>query len=115
MPRRTAQKIQRLQNKLPDLDYLSWADRGMPRPETYTVENLTDYAPRIGQLANYPGKPTKTMQREAKEVEQDKEGLRTMRVLGHNMAYLLKCLEAGKAAGVTRAPQEPPVRTNFIR
>ena len=68
MPRRTAQKIQRLQNKLPDLDYLSWADRGMPRPETYTVENLTDYAPRIGQLANYPGKPTKTMQREAKEI-----------------------------------------------
>ena len=51
----------------------------------------------------------------AEEVEQDKEGLRTMRVLGHNMAYLLKCLEAGKAAGVTRAPQEPPVRTNFIR
>ena len=51
----------------------------------------------------------------AEEVEQDKEGLRTMRVLGHNMAYLLKCLEAGKAAGVTRAPQEPPARTNFIR
>ena len=63
-----AQKIQRLQNKLPDLDYLSWADRGMPRPETYTAENLADYAPRIGQLANYPGKPTKAMQREAKEI-----------------------------------------------
>lgn len=64
----TAQKIQRLQNKLPDLDYLSWADRGMPRPEAYTAENLADYAPRIGQLANYPGKPTKAMQREAKEI-----------------------------------------------
>ena len=49
------------------------------------------------------------------EAAQDEEGLRTMRVLGHNMAYLLKCLEVGKAAGVTRAPQEPPVRTNFIR
>ena len=51
----------------------------------------------------------------AEEVEQDLEGLRTMRVLGHNMAYFLKCLEAGKAAGVPLPPKEPPARTNFIR
>ena len=38
-----------------------------------------------------------------------------MRVLGHNMAYFLKCLEAGKAAGVPFPPKEPPARTNFIR
>ena len=51
----------------------------------------------------------------AEEVEQDKEGLRTMRVLGHNMAYLLHCLAAGRAAGVPFPPEEPPARTNFIR
>ena len=49
------------------------------------------------------------------EVEQDKEGLRTMRVLGHNMAYFLRCLAAGRAAGVPLPPEEPPARTNFIR
>ena len=48
------------------------------------------------------------------EVEVDREGLRTMRVLGHNMAYLLHCLSAGKAAGVPLPPDEPPARTNFI-
>ena len=58
----------RLMQKLPTLDYLSWADRGMPRPETYTKENLTDYGPRIEQLANYPWKMTKEMRSEAKEV-----------------------------------------------
>ena len=49
------------------------------------------------------------------EVEQDEEGLRTMRVLGHNMAYFLHCLAAGRAAGVPLPPEEPPARTNFIR
>ena len=64
----TQQLVQRLTQKMPTLDYLSWADRGMPRPETYTKENLTDYAPRIEQLANYPGRPTKEMKREAREI-----------------------------------------------
>ena len=48
------------------------------------------------------------------EVEEDREGLRTMRVLGHNMAYFLHCLAAGKAAGIPLPPDEPPARTNFI-
>ena len=64
----TQRLVQRLMQKLPTLDYLSWADRGMPRPETYTKDNLTDYGPRIEQLANYPGRPTKEMKREAKEI-----------------------------------------------
>ena len=64
----TQRLVQRLTQKLPTLDYLSWADRGMPRPETYTKENLTDYVPRIEQLANYPWKMTKKMRSEAKEV-----------------------------------------------
>ena len=64
----TQRLVQRLMQKLPTLDYLSWADRGMPRPETYTKENLTDYVPRIEQLANYPWEMTKEMRSEAKEV-----------------------------------------------
>ena len=30
------------------------------------------------------------------EVKQDEEGLQTMRTLGNNMAWLIKCIEAGK-------------------
>ncbi|MDD3243913.1 MAG: flavodoxin family protein [Eubacteriales bacterium] len=51
----------------------------------------------------------------AQEVLQDQEGLQIMRTLGHNMAWLLRCMEAGKAAGVPLPPQEERVGTNFIR
>ena len=49
------------------------------------------------------------------DVEQDLEGLATMRVLGHNMAYMLKCFESGAKAGVALPEREPRVFTNFIR
>lgn len=49
------------------------------------------------------------------EVLQDKEGLQTMRTLANNMAWLLKCIAAGKAAGVAYPTPEPPEHTNFIR
>ena len=48
------------------------------------------------------------------EVEQDMEGLATMTNIGHNMAWMLRCIEAGKAAGIT--PHElKRERTSFIR
>ena len=34
------------------------------------------------------------------DVKQDLEGLQNMRILARNMAYYLKCIEAGKKAGV---------------
>lgn len=47
---------------------------------------------------------------------QDEEGVQVMRALGHNMAWLLKCIEAGKAAGVELSPSPTPrIATNFIR
>lgn len=49
------------------------------------------------------------------EVRQDAEGMQTMRTLGLNMAWLLKCIEAGKTAGVPAPQREPRVATNFIR
>ena len=51
----------------------------------------------------------------AEEVKKDEEGLQTMRTLGANMAWLLKCIEAGKEKGITLPEQEPVIRTNFIR
>ena len=51
----------------------------------------------------------------AEELMQDAEGLWTLRALARNMAFLLKCLEAGKKLGVTPPAQEEPVFTNFIR
>ena len=36
-------------------------------------------------------------------------------VQGSNMAWLLKCIEAGKAAGIEFPEREEPIRTNFIR
>lgn len=49
------------------------------------------------------------------EVKLDLEGLQIMRTLGSNMAWLLKCIEAGKCAGVAKPEQETPIKTNFIR
>ena len=49
------------------------------------------------------------------EVEQDLEGLQTMRNLGHHMAWMLKCIAAGKEAGIQPPLAEGTYRTNFIR
>jgi len=49
------------------------------------------------------------------QVRQDEEGMQIMRTLGNNMAWLLKCIEAGKAAGVEPMVESPRVATNFIR
>lgn len=51
----------------------------------------------------------------SEDVAQDEEGMAVMRTLGRNMAWLLKSIEAGRAAGVEPPEQEPPVKTNFIR
>ena len=51
----------------------------------------------------------------AEEAAQDLEGLQTMRTLGENMAWLLRCIEAGRAAGVALPAVEKRCRTNFIR
>lgn len=49
------------------------------------------------------------------EVRQDLEGLQIMRTLGRNMAWLLKCIDLGRANGIQLPPQEERVATNFIR
>ena len=49
------------------------------------------------------------------EVRQDLEGMQTMRTLGNNMAWLLKCIEAGKKEGIDFPEREPTIKTNYIR
>ncbi|MBO4897166.1 MAG: flavodoxin family protein [Clostridia bacterium] len=51
----------------------------------------------------------------ADDVLKDEEGLQTMRTLAENMAYMLKCIKAGEAAGVQKPEYEAKIRTNFIR
>ncbi|MCR4818533.1 MAG: flavodoxin family protein [Fretibacterium sp.] len=48
------------------------------------------------------------------DVMKDKEGLQTLRTLGENMAWLLRCVEAGRKAGVPAPVYEPKIATNFI-
>lgn len=50
----------------------------------------------------------------AEQATQDEEGMWTMRQLARNMAWMLKCIEAGKAAGIELPEQEAGVQTNFI-
>ena len=49
------------------------------------------------------------------DVRKDAEGLQIMRTLGNNMAWLLKCIEAGKKAGIDAPETEQKIMTNFIR
>ena len=49
------------------------------------------------------------------EVLKDEEGMQTMRTLGNNMAWLLKCIKAGKDVGINLPENEDVIRTNFIR
>lgn len=49
------------------------------------------------------------------DVKQDLKGLQIMRVLGENMAWLLKCIEVGKNTGINPPQTEKKIWTNFIR
>jgi multimeric flavodoxin WrbA len=49
------------------------------------------------------------------DVMQDNEGMQTMRNLGRNMAWLLRCIEAGRDSGVLPPKAERGSVTNFIR
>ena len=49
------------------------------------------------------------------DVRKDEEGMQIMRILGRNMAYYLKCIEAGKEKGIELPKQEQTEFTNFIR
>lgn len=49
------------------------------------------------------------------DVLKDEEGMQTMRTLSNNMAWLLKCIDAGKRFGVVVPQNEKIITTNFIK
>lgn len=49
------------------------------------------------------------------ETKMDEEGMRTMRNLARNLAWMIKCFDAGDRAGIARPETESGHMTNFIR
>ncbi len=50
----------------------------------------------------------------AEDAELDLEGLQTMRELGKNVAWLIKCIKEGKNNGIFPPASEKKIMTNFI-
>lgn len=53
--------------------------------------------------------------RAGEDYKEDLEGLQVMRNLAHNMAWMLKCIEAGKKAGIEMPQTERGSRTDFVQ
>ena len=49
------------------------------------------------------------------DVKKDEEGMQNMRILAKNLAWFLKCKEAGLKVGIEPPAIEAPIMTNFIR
>ena len=49
------------------------------------------------------------------KIYEDEEGIQIVRILAKNMAYQLKCMEAGKEKGIMPPAEEEVNYTNFIR
>ncbi len=51
----------------------------------------------------------------SEQAESDVEGMQTMRILGENMAYMIKCINAGKELGVKQPEEQVHIKTNFYK
>lgn len=51
----------------------------------------------------------------AEQAEQDEEGMQTMRTLGQNMAWLIKCIKAGQENGINLPQPEQKIKTGFYK
>lgn len=49
------------------------------------------------------------------DVRKDEEGLQTMRSLGENMAWMLRCIKEGKKNNMNKPEYESRLRTHFIQ
>lgn len=75
------------------------------------LNNFINYSEMIMPTSNYWNVAYGT---NPGEVTQDEEGMQIMRVLGKNMSWLMKVVEAGKSQ-VEESEKEDKVFTNFIR
>lgn len=82
---------------------------------TATLDQLYKYPLISGMLV--PGSQYwNTIHGNSKEdVEQDLEGLQTLRTLANNMIYLMKLVKLGNENGIEYPARERITRTNFIR
>jgi len=82
---------------------------------TTTLDQLNKYF-TINQMILVSGRYWNMVHgRTPDEVRQDLEGIQNMRFLARNLAWTLKCIEAGKENGILPPSQEEVVMTNFIR
>lgn len=81
---------------------------------TATIEQLNKYF----TITNMPIVPSNYWNmahgNTPEELVKDEEGMQIMRLLGNNMAWLLKCIEIGKQNGIEPV-KEDKIKTNFIR
>ena len=82
---------------------------------TFTFDQLNKYF-TITQMPVISGRYWNMVHGATPEdVKKDLEGLQNMRILARNMAWHLKCKEAGEKTGVSMPKTEEITFTNFIR
>ena len=82
---------------------------------TATLDQLNKYF-TINQMILVSGRYWNMVHgRTPEDVRQDLEGMQNMRFLARNLAWTMKCIQAGKDAGINPPTQEEVIMTNFIR
>jgi multimeric flavodoxin WrbA len=80
-----------------------------------TLDGLLKY-PAYGEMPIVSGRYWNMIHGNTPEqVVQDAEGMQNLRFVGRNMAWMLKCIDAGKQAGIAMPEVEQKVWTNFVR
>ena len=51
----------------------------------------------------------------ASDAPKDEEGMQTVRNLARNMVWMMRCLDAGRKAGIALPETERGAVTNFVR
>ena len=82
---------------------------------TATLDQLNKYF-TINQMILVSGRYWNMVHgRTPDDVRQDLEGMQNMRFLARNLAWTMKCIQAGRDAGINPPTQEEVIMTNFIR
>lgn len=82
---------------------------------TATIDQLNKYF-TINQMILVSGRYWNMVHgRNANDVVQDLEGMQNMRFLARNMAWTLKCIQAGASLGIKPPTQEEVIMTDYIR
>lgn len=82
---------------------------------TPTIDVIQRYFGCVGMVTVPANYYNMIFGRKPEELLQDEEGVQTMRVLGKNMAWMLKSIEAGRQAGVELPAPEKKIKMTFIR